>query len=168
MIDYKLLDNSAKQDLKKKINECATLMGGKNRFFHLLEHIRKESPHPLTSKNSSFRYEYGTVKWGKVIYKDKVVLLKTIAKNLENSKNLVPKKGDKKYKPTMNFLRTVGPVVFEFRPKNKKDGDGFSLKAFDFINEETSHLNNMFDVVFFLPIIIVKKIFRGPSGSEGS
>jgi hypothetical protein len=168
MVDYNLLDNAAKLDLKKLINDCAASMGGKNRFFHLLEHIRKETPHPLTSKNSLFSYDYGIIKWGKVIYKDKVILLKNVAKNLDNSKNLVPKKGDKKYKSTMNFLKTVGPVVFEFQPKNKKDGDGFTLKAFDIIDENNSHLNTMFDVVFFLPINIVKKIFRGPSGSGDS
>jgi hypothetical protein len=91
-----------------------------------LRALEKKIPHPLTAKNSTFSYDYGIIKWGKVIYKDKVLLLKSVAKNLDNSKNLVPKKGDKKYKPTMNFLRTVGPVVFEFRPKNKKDGEGFS------------------------------------------
>tara|TARA_B100001094_G_C17675171_1_gene550688 strand:- start:24 stop:530 length:507 start_codon:yes stop_codon:yes gene_type:complete len=168
MINYNLLDNSAKQDLKKSIVDCSASIGGKNRFFHLLEYIRRENPHPLTSKNSSFNFDYGIVKWGKVIYKDKVLLLKAVAGNLDNSKNLVPKKGDKKYKPTMNFLRTVGPIVFEFRPKNKKDGEGFTLKAFDVIDEDTSHLNAMFDVVFFLPINISKRIFKGPLRKEDS
>ena len=166
MIDYNLLDDALKLDLKKQINDCAISMGGKNRFFHLLESIREENPHPLTAKNSTFSYDYGIIKWGKVIYKDKVLLLKSVAKNLDNSKNLVPKKGDKKYKPTMNFLRTVGPIVFEFRPKNKKDGEGFSIRAFDLVDEDTSHLNAMFDAIFFLPINLVKRIFRGPSGPK--
>ena len=60
----------------------------------------------------------------------------------------------------MNFLRTLGPITFEVQPKNKKDGDGFNLKAFDIVDENTSHLNFMFDVVFFLPLYIVKKLFK--------
>jgi hypothetical protein len=30
------------------------------------------------------------------------------------------------------------PIVFEFRPKNKKDGEGFSIRAFDLVDEDTS------------------------------
>jgi len=72
------------------------------------------------------------------------------------------KKGDKNYKTIINFLRTLGPITFEVHPKNIKDGEGFNLHAFDIIDENTSHLNFMFDVVFFLPLYIVKKLFKGP------
>ena len=36
----------------------------------------------------------------------------------------MPKKGEKRYKTIMNLLRTVGPMEFEIRPKNSKNGDG--------------------------------------------
>ena len=72
------------------------------------------------------------------------------------------KKGGRKYKTVMNLLRTLGPMKFEIRPKNNKDGDGFNLHPFDIIDENTSHLNFMFDVVFFLQIHIVKQVFNGP------
>ena len=85
-----------------------------------------------------------------------------MTKYRENNENLMPKKGDRKYKTVMNFLRTLGPMIFEIRPKNKKDGDGFNLHPFDIIDENTSHLNFMFDIVFFLPIHIVKQVFNGP------
>ena len=162
MISYNSLDDLTKQNLKKEINDCALALGGKNNFLHLIEGIRKERPHPLISKNLSFRFSYGTVKWGKVIFKDKVDLLIKMTKDRENNENLMPKKGDKKYKTVMNFLRTLGPMIFEIRPKNNKDGDGFNLHPFDIIDENTSHLNFMFDVVFFLPIHIVKQVFNGP------
>jgi len=162
MISYNSLDDLTKQNLKKEINDCALALGGKNHFLHLLEEIRKERHHPLMAKNSSFRFSYGTVKWGKVIFKDKVHLLIKMIKDQENTGNLMPKKGDRKYKIVMNLLRTLGPMKFEIRPKNNKDGDGFNLHPFDIIDENTSHLNFMFDVVFFLPIHIVKQVFNGP------
>ena len=162
MISYNSLDDLTKQNLKKEINDCALALGGKNHFLHLLEEIRKERHHPLMAKNSSFRFSYGTVKWGKVIFKDKVHLLIKMTKDQENNGNLMPKKGDKKYKTVMNLLRTLGPMKFEIRPKNNKDGDGFNLHPFDIIDENTSHLNFMFDIVFFLPIHIVKQVFNGP------
>jgi hypothetical protein len=162
MLSYNSLDDLTKQNLKKEINDCALALGGKNHFLHLLEEIRKERHHPLMAKNLSFRFSYGTVKWEKVIFKDKVHLLIKMIKDRENNGNLMPKKGDRKYKTVMNLLRTLGPMKFEIRPKNNKDGDGFNLHPFDIIDENTSHLNFMFDVVFFLPIHIVKQVFNGP------
>ena len=162
MISYNSLDDLTKQNLKKEINDCALALGGKNHFLHLLEEIRKERHHPLMAKNSSFRFSYGTVKWEKVIFKDKVHLLIKMTKDRENNGNLMPKKGDRKYKTVMNLLRTLGPMKFKIRPKNNKDGDGFNLHPFDIIDENTSHLNFMFDIVFFLPIHIVKQVFNGP------
>jgi len=160
MIIYNSLDNSTKQNLKEQITNCAFEIGGKNHFLSLIEEIREERIHPLLSKDASFRFSHGLVKWGKVIFKDKVDLLVTITKDREKNKNLMLKKGDKNYKTIMNFLRTLGPITFEVQPKNKKDGDGFNLKAFDIVDENTSHLNFMFDVVFFLPLYIVKKLFK--------
>jgi len=81
MISYNSLDDLTKNNLKKEINDCSLSLGGKNRFLHLIEEIRKESPHPLISKKLSFHFSYGTVKWGKVIFKDKVDLLINMAKN---------------------------------------------------------------------------------------
>ena len=160
MIIYNSLDNSTKQNLKEQITNCSFAIGGKNHFLSLIEEIREERIHPLLSKDASFRFSHGLVKWGKVIFKDKVDLLVTITKDREKNKNLMLKKGDKNYKTIMNFLRTLGQINFEIRPKNNKHGDEFILNAFEIFNENTSHLNFMFDVVFFLPLYIVKKLFK--------
>ena len=162
MIIYNSLDDSTKQKLKEQIESCALSIGGKNHFLSLIEEVRDERIHPLLSKDSSFRFSYGLVKWGKVIFKDKVDLLIKITENQESNENLMLNKGEKNYKTIMNFLRTLGPITFEVNPKNKKDGSGFNFYAFDLIDEKTSHLNFMFEVVFFLPLYIVKKIFKGP------
>ena len=45
--------------------------------------------------------------------------------------------------------------------KGKWTASHISEFEFDIIDENTSHLNFMFDVVFFLPISIVKQIFIG-------
>ena len=142
---------------RKEMNDCALSLGGKNHFLHLLEEIRQERPHPLISKKSSFRFSYGTVKWEKVIFKDKVDLLLKMAKERENNRNLMPKKGNRHYKTIMNLLRTLGPMTFEIRPKNKKDGDGFNVHPFDIIDENSVTLLlyrflffKSFDLIFFV------------------
>ena len=53
-------------------------------------------------------------------------------------------------------------MEFVIQPKDNKDGTGFTLKAFDVINKTTSHLNFMFEALFFLPTYIVKQVFNGP------
>ena len=162
MIDYNSLDDITKEDLRKQINDCAESLGGKNYFLQLLEAIRAEHHHPLMAKDLSFRFKHGIVKWKKVIFKDKVQLLIKLLKNSEINSNLMPKNGDKNYKTTMNLLRTLGPMKFKIQPKNSNDGDGYILHPFDIIDENTSQINFMFDVVFFLPLYIVKKVFNGP------
>ena len=162
MTNYKLLDDATKQYYKKQITNCAQSLGGKNYFLQLLEKIRVAHPHPLMAKDYSFRFSHGIVKWKKVIFKEKVFLLIELFKDRESNGNLMPKKGDKRYKTILNLLRTIGPMKFEIRPKNSKNGDGFILHPFDIIDENTLHLNFMFEVLFFLPLYIAKQVFNGP------
>ena len=162
MTNYKLLDDATKQYYKKQITNCAQSLGGKNYFLQLLEAIRVAHPHPLMAKDYSFRFAHGIVKWKKVIFKEKVFLLIELFKDRERNGNLMPNKGDKRYKTIMNLLRTIGPIEFEIRPKNSKNGDGFILRPFDIIDENTLHLNFMFEVLFFLPLYIAKQVFNGP------
>jgi len=168
MTGYNSLDDVTKEDLRRQINDCAESLGGKNYFLQLLEAIRAEHHHPLMAKDLSFRFNHGTVKWKKVIFKDKVQLLIKLLKNSEINGNLLPKKGDKNYKTVMNLLRTLGPMKFKIQPKNSNDGDGYILHPFDIIDESTSQINFMFDVVFFLPLYIVKKTFIGPTKKTNS
>ena len=162
MTNYKLLDDATKQYYKKQITNCAQSLGGKNYFLQLLEAIRAAHPHPLMAKEHSFRFAHGIVKWKKVIFKEKVFLLIELFKDRESNGNLMPKKGDKRYKTIMNLLRTIGPIEFEICPKNSKNGDGFILRPFDIIDDNTLHLNFMFEVLFFLPLYIVKQVFNDP------
>lgn len=146
-----------KNDNKKQLRECVKAIGGKNYFLQLLEAIRETPPHPLMAKNAEFHFSIGTIKWKKVIYKDKVHLLLSMVKGNQNNGNLMPKKGDKGYKTKMNLLRTLGPMEFIVHPKNAKDGDGFILRPFDIVNKDTTRLNYMFNAIFFAPIHSVKK-----------
>ena len=162
MTNYKLLNNELKQNYKEQITSYAQAIGGKNYFLQLIEAIRATNPHPLMSKDYSFRFAHGIVKWKKVIFKEKVILLIKLLKDREEDGNLIPKKGDKGYKTIMNLLRTMGPMEFQISPKNSKNGGGFILHPFDIIDKNTLRLNFMFEVLFFLPIYVVKQVFKGP------
>ena len=162
MTNYELLDDEKKLDLKNQVIKNATSLGGKNHFLSLIESLRVSHPHPLMSKAASFSFDKGIIKWKKIIFKEKVDLLIRLTRDNDRDGNLMPKDGDRNYKTIINLLRTIGPMEFEIRPKNSKDGDGFVLRPIDIVDDNTCHINFMFEVLFFLPIQLVKKIFNGP------
>ncbi|MBA66180.1 MAG: hypothetical protein CMG55_10310 [Candidatus Marinimicrobia bacterium] len=162
MVKYDLFNNDLKQDFKNQLIRNTTSLGGKNHFLSLIEAIRIAHPHPLMSKDASFRYSKGSIKWEKVIYKDKVDLLMTLIKKRESDKNLMPEKGNRNYKKIRNLMRTIGPIKFEVRPKNSKDGDGFIFNCIDIIDKNTCQLSFMFEVLFVFPIKLIKRIYTAP------
>ena len=163
MINYDSLDKDKKLDLKIQLTKYASLIGGKNHFLSLIEAIRMSRPHPLMEKEAYFRFNKGIIKWEKVIFKEKVNLLISLIRDDDRNNNLMPKDGDRNYKTVMNLLRTIGPMKFEVRPKNSKDGSGFTINPIEIIDKNTCEINFMFEVLFFLPIQLIKKMFIGPA-----
>tara|TARA_B100001250_G_C19621150_1_gene709427 strand:+ start:202 stop:684 length:483 start_codon:yes stop_codon:yes gene_type:complete len=159
MTNYDSIDNDKKQALKNQLIKNATSIGGKNHFLSLIEGIRMARPHPLMAKDASFRFNKGSIKWGKVIFKEKVNLLMSLI----NDSNIIlmPKKGDSKYKVIRNLMNTISPIKFEVRPKNIKDGNGFTFNFVEIIDKNNCQLSFMFEVLFVLPIKSVKKIYIG-------
>jgi len=158
MCDFNNLDSAAKTAYHTQLLKCAEAFGGVNYFLQLLEGIRKSKPHPLTAKNSEFRFSRGIVKWEKVIFKDKLTLLTAIRVNENKDGNLIPSADDKSFKKVMNLLRTIQPIEFSVMPKNNKDGEGFTFHAFDIIDKETTKINPIFDAVFFCSVDTIKKV----------
>jgi len=163
MDNYDLMSHEMKNDLKKQLFESARSIGGKNHFLRLIEAVRMARPAPLMSKNASFSFDKGLIKWEKVIYKDKVNLLMSIVK--ESNINLMPDRGSRNYKTILNLVRTIGSIKFQVRPKNIKDGNGFEFNCIKIIDTETCQLSFMFEVVFLLPVQLIKKIYIGPKGN---
>ena len=152
-------DDNPKESLRRELAECAKAMGGKNYFLQLLEAIREVKPHPIINKQCEFRYPLGSIKWEKAIFRDKLTLLIHTIRTSKTG-NIYPKEGTKGYKSALNLLRTLNPIVFNVNPKNKKDGPGFKLHAFDIIDERTTVINPTFEAVLFKPIYHVKRIIN--------
>lgn len=162
MINYNRLNKEDKYELKSQIIEHAALLGGKNHFLTLIETLRSAHPNPLMAKDKIFRFKKGSIKWEKSIFKDKVQLLDKIIKSSTDDKNVMPTESDYNYKNTLNLLRAISPITFSVKPKNRKDGEGFLLKPLEVIDKNTCHINFMFEVLFFLPLHLVKKIYNDP------
>ena len=162
MINYDSLDNGKKQDLNNQLIKAAASFGGKNHFLCLIEALRLAHPHPLMAKGACFRFNKGIIKWQKVIFKEKVNLLMTLVNDNDTNINLLPKKDNSNYKTIRNLVRTIGPIKFEVKPKNSKDGDGFIFNLIEIIDKNTCQFSFMFEVLFVLPINLIKKIYIGP------
>ena len=158
MCDFNTLDDTAKTALHEQLTQCANALGGMNFFLKLLEDIRRTKPHPLTAKNCEFRISRGTVKWNKVIFKDKFTLFVDTRSGEGERGNFLLDETDKKYKKVLNLVRTLAPITFDVKPKNLKDGEGFEVKVFDRIDERTTRINPIFDILFFCSVDTAKKV----------
>jgi hypothetical protein len=86
----------------------------------------------------------------------------TLVNDNDTNINLLPKKDNSNYKTIRNLVRTIGPIKFEVKPKNSKDGDGFIFNLIEIIDKNTCQFSFMFEVLFVLPINLIKKIYIGP------
>lgn len=157
MCDFNSLDDATKLSFHRELLRAADAFGGQNFFLQLLEAIRKTKPHPLSAKSCEFKFSRGKISWNKVIFNDKINLLLKVRLDESETGNLLPNEEDKSYKKVMNLLRTLGPIEFNFYPKNRSDGEGFTLSAFERVDATTTRLNPLFDAVFFCAVESVKK-----------
>ena len=94
MTNYDSLDNKGKRTLKNQLVKYSKLFGGKNHLLSLIEAIRMAHPNPLMAKDACFRFAKGSIKWEKVIFKEKVNLLIGLIRNNENN-NLIRRRNMK-------------------------------------------------------------------------
>jgi len=157
---HKLSDDE-KLLLRDQLLAFAALIGGKNSLLKLLETIRNTSPHPLISKTSLLRFPKGLIKWNKNVHRDNLTLLSArMNARTEENPNLMVSQEDKSYKNVANMLRSLGPLTFTIAMNKEEDGTGFSFKAFDIIDNDTTLMNPMFELFFFCSVSITKKILN--------
>lgn len=165
------LPDTEKIRLRDQLLTLAASVGGKNMFLKILETIRHTSPHPLVSKTPIVRFPKGSVQWSKTIHRDNLTLLSTRmnARTAESS-NLMVDQNHPTYRNVMNMLRSLGPLKFTVAMNNEADGSGFTFNAFQIIDEETTLVDPIFEILFFCPIAAVKKVlnFTARADTEAS
>ena len=157
MCNFSTLDDDAKRLYHQQLISAANAFGGINFFLQLLEAIRESSSHPLNAKNSAFHCSLGSIKWNKAIYPDKVALLTKVRVTEDGEYNILPSKESKEYKKIRNLVRTLKPLEFTIKPEDPKDGEGFVLRPFSVIGDDSTELNPLFDAIFFCSVESVKK-----------
>lgn len=157
---HKLSDDE-KILLRDQLLAYAALIGGKNSLLKLLETIRNTSPHPLISKTALLRFPKGLIKWSKNVHRDNLSLLSMrMNARTEENPNLMVSKEDKSYKNVANMLRSLGPLTFTVAMNKEEDGKGFTFKAFEIVDSDTTVMDSMFELFFFCSVSITKKILN--------
>ena len=157
-MNFHTLNDEKKLELKKLILEKIELFGSINSFLKLIEEIRASSPHALMASPTKFNGSSGFVKWDKIIFKDKLILLSQIFNS--NSKRILPDKKEKNYKKYLNLSKTLSPIVFTVKPKLRELGDGFEFPVFDYEEDVAISINLIFQVIFFIKMNDVKSLIN--------
>ncbi|MDF1877399.1 hypothetical protein JHD47_06170 [Sulfurimonas sp. SAG-AH-194-L11] len=160
--------NKQNEDTKALIHlfmtKAAESVGGTNFLLELIEAIKSKKPSGLSEKNSQVASNHTIIKWNKVVFKDKVDLIRTILDNNRSSENpnlnILNEENTKKRKNILNMVRALTPLEFIVTPQNPKDGAGFNFKVFDATSETEVKFNPIFISIFFCSTEFIKKALK--------
>jgi hypothetical protein len=146
------------------MKKAALSVGGENYLLLLLEAMKSKKPHALVMGEKKVSSNNTIIEWNKVIFKDKVDLIQEILAIHRSSErpdfNILDTPNQKKKKLILNMVKTLSPIEFKVTPQNPKDGNGFSFKAFELIEDENIQINPIFSAMFFCSVEFTKKALK--------
>jgi len=164
MCNFELQSEETKLFLHLFLTKAAAEVGGVNFLLSLIEAMRKKKPNPLMLKESQVASNNTIIRWNKVIFQDKVELLEKVLRSQTNTQekdhNILSNIDAKQKKNVLNMIRTLAPVEFVVTPQNPNDGNGFSFKVFDTIEDERVIINPIFAALFFCSTEFTKKALK--------
>ena len=156
-MNFNKLDLKIKEQVHRELTDFASNLGGVNFLLKFVEDIKEEKTHPLLNKSSTYHFSKGKVLWNKLIYKDTLSLLSNTIKEEEKEDYFLNDFTKKKQKEIINMKKALKPVNIRIIPKDKKDGEGFSISIIDSKNEENIKISFMFKILFFYNVSFIKQ-----------
>lgn len=164
MCNFNKQNEETKNLVHQFMTKSAQSIGGANFLISLVEALRALKPHPLTTSKCQVHTENAVIKWNKVVFKDKLTVLEDILHTLRTSEdtefNILKSANEKKKKTIINMVKTLAPVEFVVSTKNPEDGEGFSFKVFEKIEDDYVKINPVFVALFFCSIEYTKKALK--------
>ncbi len=164
MCNFNKQDQETKALIHLFMEKASQSVGGTNFLLGLIEAMKTKKPNPLMYKEKKINSNNTSIIWNKVVFKDKVDVLEEILlkyRSSENSDlNILNNDNAKKRKIILNMLKTLAPIEFLVKPQNPNDGEGFSFKIFDIIDEDNVKLNPIFIAMFFCSTEFTKKALK--------
>lgn len=164
MCNYNKQSEETKARVHLFMQKSAESIGGANFLLALIESMRTKKPSPLMQKGCQIASENTIIKWNKVVFKDKLTILEEVLRSHKSSENqdfnILASKNEKKKKAIVNMVRTMAPIEFVITPQNHNDGEGFSFKVFDTIEDDYVKINPIFVAMFFCSTEYTKKALK--------
>ena len=151
------LSQEAKIALHAEISSQAAALGSKNSLLQMIEDTKTVESSPLVSKDKHFSFSKGFISWNKVIYQETFDLLLTAILTEEREGDVLKGLKERDQKRVTNMLKTLKPLILTIKPKNIKEGKGFTIPIIDTSDAAQTKISLMFKVLFFHNIEFAKK-----------
>lgn len=160
--------NKQNEDNKALIHilmtKCADAVGGANFLLGLLEAMKEKKPNALMFKGCNISSKEATIKWNKIVFKDKLDILEEVIRSHKSSEdigfNILENDSEKKKKKILNMVKTLAPIEFTVTPKESENGAGFNFKIFEKIEDNCVTINPIFAAMFFCSAEYMKKSLK--------
>jgi len=164
MCNFNKQSEEVKSFLHLFMQKASKSIGGDNFLLSLIEAMKSKKPNPLMYRDKKISSNNTTIRWNKVVFDDKVKVLENILSVHRSSENpdfnILAQESAKMKKTVTNMVRTLSPIEFIVTPQNHNDGEGFSFKVFDKIEDDCVTLNPIFIAMFFCSIDFTKKTLK--------
>ncbi len=164
MCNFNKQNEKTREMIHLFMTKASENVGGTNFLLALMEAMKAQKPNALIFKGTKISSDKTTIKWNKIVFKDKFEVLDAILvahRSSENSNfNILKNDNAKQKKKILNMVRTLAPLEFVVTPNDAKDGAGFSFKVFETIEDDNVVLNPIFIAMFFCSTEFMKKALK--------
>lgn len=164
MCNFNKQNEQTKAFIHLFMKKAAENVGGINFLLSLIEAMKSKKPNPLIYRECQISSNDTIIKWNKVVFKDKLMVIEEILLSHKSSENpdfnILADANSKNRKTILNMIKTLAPIEFIVTPQNPKNGGGFSFKAFDTIEDDNVKLNPIFIAMFFCSTEFTKKALK--------
>jgi hypothetical protein len=159
-----MLADDKKALLHLLIKKSADSIGGANFLLGLIESIKEKKTNALIYSGCKIESKEVTIKWNKIVFKDKLDVLEEIIRSHKSSQeddlNILKTDSQKKKKKFLNMVKTLAPIEFTVISSNPENGTGFNFKVFESIEDDNVKLNPIFVAIFFCSTEYMKKALK--------
>ena len=160
--------NKQNEDTKALIHllmkKSADSVGGTNFLLGLIEAMKEKRPNALMSKGCKVESNEVTIRWNKIVFKDKLDVLEEVVRSHKSSEdidfNILEEENQKRKKKILNMIKTLAPIEFTVTPKSEENGGGFNFKVFETIEDNYVKVNPLFTSIFFCSTDFMKKALK--------
>lgn len=139
-------------------------IGGVNFLLNLIESIKEKKPSALLLSEKKVSSSESTIRWNKVVFKDKYEVLEDIIRSHKSAEgynfNILEDDNEKKAKKILNMVKTLAPLEFIASANTEENHDGFSFGVFNKIEDDYVSINPIFVAMFFCSTEFTKKALK--------